>query len=56
MLLQEWNTQTAIEVRAEEAYRQAKAEDKEEIDRITTERDFLAAELTAYKTKYGQQL
>ena len=44
MLLQEWNTQTAKEVWAEEAYRKAKAEDKEEIDRITTERDQIATE------------
>ena len=53
MLLQEWNLQTALEVRAEDAYEKAKKEYKEEIDRISSERDRILAKLSAYEAKYG---
>ena len=67
MLLQEWDMQTALEIRAEEAYRKGKADmeakAKAEINRIETERDQaytkldqIAAEFAAYKAKYGPQL
>jgi hypothetical protein len=59
MLITEWDTQTAIEVRAEEAYRKAKAEDRAEIERVTNEKDRMAneinrilAEFAAYKAKH----
>ena len=56
MLLQEWDLQTALDVRAEEAYEKAKEEYEAEIDKITGERDHILAKLSAYEAKYGRLL
>ena len=44
MLITEWNTQTAIEVRAEESYQKAKAEFEAKIYEIASERDNVVSE------------
>jgi hypothetical protein len=58
MLITEWDTQMAIEVRAEEAakkaYEEAKAEDRAEIAQLASDRDRLASERDQFATEHDR--